>query len=340
MKRFIFYVISLVALCSCGHRVCTIKGQISDPVDSVKLVDMNGTELDQCVLTDGAFSLKCNINPEIGVSVLRGDNYDPISLIPDSKEITVTMNDGKPFVSGSPLSEELQGLQQWAFSTFMDAMSLIEASDPENAEAISANMHKEIASHCKDIYLQHKDDPIGIQAMTLMMMDIDENEFIELYEQGGKVVKDDARIGGYYEHLKSLHHDEILTLSDNGEVIKESGSFEDFVGAGKYTLVDFWASWCGPCREETPNVIAIFEKYRDKGLVVIGIPVNDKLEATEQALMELGIHYPQVLDPKQELADRFGIQGIPHIIFFGPDGEIVSRGLRGAGIEEAVKAVL
>ena len=112
------------------------------------------------------------------------------------------------------------------------------------------------------------------------------------------------------------------------------------MGAGIYTLVDFWASWCGPCKAEAPNVIAVFEKYSDKGLDVIGVPENDKQEATEMAMKNLGIHYPQVLDPSQALAERFNIVGIPYIILFAPDGSVVAEGLRGAQIEEAVGKVL
>ena len=129
-------------------------------------------------------------------------------------------------------------------------------------------------------------------------------------------------------------------LLENNELLQEQGSFEDYVGNGSYTLVDFWASWCGPCRAETPNVVAVFEKYRDKGLIVIGVPVNDKLEATQKALVELGIHYPQVLDPSLRLAEQFGIVGIPYIILFDPEGNIIAEGLRGNEIEKAVSKVL
>lgn len=344
MNKFISIVLSMSVVCSCGHQVCTIKGEISDPVDTVRLFSMTGLLLDQCAVTDGAFILTCEIDPENGVSVSRGEEYDPISLIPDSKEITIAMNEGKPVISGSPLSCELLELQQWALSTFMgysmQAMSLIEAGDQQGADAVNAEMHKTIASHCRDIYMNHKTDALGMQAMTLMMMDLDEDEFMELYEQGGKVIQENAQIGGYYEHLKSQPHEKSIILSENGELLKSRSTYDDYVGAGNYTLVDFWASWCGPCKEETPNVIAVYEKYHNKGLVVIGVPINDKLDATEKAMKELGIHYPQIIDPSQNLAEKYDISGIPRIILFNPEGKIVADGLRGSEIEASVKRVI
>ena len=254
------------------------------------------------------------------------------------------MKDNVPVVTGSPLSEELQALQQWCMSTFFDgisrSMAMQEAGDTVGAEAVDVATMKQIAEHCHEVYLVHKNDAIAPQAMIFLMDQIDKDEFIKLYEQGGKAIKADANIVGYYEHLKSLPEEKVIMLLENGEILQVQGVFEDYVGQGKYTLVDFWASWCGPCRAETPNMVAVFEKYCDKGLIVIGVPVNDKLDATKKALKDLGIHYPQVLDPSLRLAEQFGIVGIPHIILFDPEGNIIAEDLRGAQIEEAVSKVL
>ena len=344
MKKILFALVGLVLFYACDNKVCKISGTLTDPVDTVRLVGMDGAELDVAPVKDGAFALKCDINPNTGVSILRGDEYDPIALIPDSKKIKVTMTDDATVVTGSALSQELQDLQQWAMTTYLGysdrLMALMDADDAEGMKAVETEMKEEMASHCREVYTAHQSDPLGLQAMGLLMNFIDQEEFIELYEKADKSIQDDANIGGYYEYLKSLPAEEVITLLDNGEIVTEDGVFEDYVGAGKYTLVDFWASWCGPCRKETPNVVAVFDKYRDKGLIVIGVPVNDALDATEQALKDLGIHYPQVLDPKAKLAEQFHVTGIPHILLFDPEGNIVAEGLREAQIEEAIKKVL
>ena len=121
-----------------------------------------------------------------------------------------------------------------------------------------------------------------------------------------------------------------------GKVTKLS----DYVGKGKYVLVDFWASWCGPCRMEIPNLIAVYNKYKGEKFEVLGVATWDEPDATKQAIEELGIPYPQILNAQKAGSDAYGISGIPQIILFAPDGKIVKRDLRGEAIEKAVADVL
>ena len=344
MKRILFVILGLAMLCACNDQVCKISGTMTNPVDTLQLVDHSGAVLDVAPVKDGAFVLKCAINPDHAVSIVWDEFSDPITLIPDSKKIKVAVTDDTVVVTCSLLSQQMQELQQWVMKTFSDYtekyMSLEEGEEHTDGEEAYQEMTQQIASRCREVYGQHPSDPVGLQAMGLLMSFIEPKEFMELYEQADELIKKDADISGYYEHLKSLPESGVITLLDNGEILKEEGAFEDFVGTGHYTLVDFWASWCGPCRRETPNVVAVFNKYRDKGLTVIGIPVNDEEEAMVKALKDLDIHYPQVIDASQAIADRFHVSGIPYILLFDPEGNIVAEDLREAEIEEAIKKAL
>ena len=112
--------------------------------------------------------------------------------------------------------------------------------------------------------------------------------------------------------------------------------FSDYVGKGKYVLVDFWASWCGPCKAEIPNIKAVYDKYAGEDFDVLSIAVWDKPAATAQAAAELGITWNQIVNAQQIPTDLYGIEGIPHIMLVGPDGIILNRELRGSEIEATV----
>ena len=111
----------------------------------------------------------------------------------------------------------------------------------------------------------------------------------------------------------------------------------DYVGKGKYVLVDFWASWCGPCCAEIPFLKDVWEKYKGDNFEVVGVPSWDEPEKTLKAIKKYGIEYPQMINAQDAGTLAYGITGIPEIILFAPDGKILARGLRGFDIEKTVK---
>ena len=126
----------------------------------------------------------------------------------------------------------------------------------------------------------------------------------------------------------------------HGNMDGSAASLSDYVGKGKYVLVDFWASWCMPCRMEAPTIAEVYNKYKGDKFEVLGVAVWDKRDETIAAIKEDGYTWPQILDAKTIPTELYGIQGIPHIILFGPDGEIVARNLRGNRLKTKVAEVM
>ena len=116
----------------------------------------------------------------------------------------------------------------------------------------------------------------------------------------------------------------------------------DYVGKGKYILLDFWSPWCGPCRREMPNIKAVYDKYKGDKFDVVSIAVweREPVDVTIETAAKLGMDWNQINNGGREPAELYGVEGIPHLILFGPDGTILKRGFHGAEIEEVVSSYL
>jgi peroxiredoxin len=112
---------------------------------------------------------------------------------------------------------------------------------------------------------------------------------------------------------------------------------------GKYVLVDFWASWCGPCRAENPNVVNTFTKFKDKNFTVLGVSLDRTKQPWLDAIAADGLTWTHVSDLQfwnNAVAQQFGIQSIPQNLLLDPEGKLVGKNLRGSALEYKLTKLL
>ena len=170
------------------------------------------------------------------------------------------------------------------------------------------------------------DNPIGYYLFMEKAYDMERDELNAALEKY-------PSLKGYTRILKIVNTFERQDATAAGKMFTDfevtydgtTHKLSDYVGKGKYTLVDFWASWCGPCMRKMPHLKEIYAQYAPKGLEVLGVAVWDEPEKSLAKIEQLELPWKQIINAQTVPTDLYGILGIPCIILFAPDGTIVGR---------------
>ena len=235
------------------------------------------------------------------------------------------------------------------YKTMMDSLSTDQAKAQEfyddfveryiefNLEAAKKNADNDVAVQVlMNLRGMIEDDQVD-EIISNMSDELKQNEKV-VYLKNGLDARKATAEGAMFQDF-TVEHVYGYDRSVDPQPLKKEVKFSDYVGKGTYVLVDFWSPWCGPCKREIPNIKAVYEQYKDKGLEVLSLAVWERKPQshTMEVAGELGMDWLHINNCGNVPTDIYGVEGIPHLMLIGPDGTILKRGFHGLeGIQAAV----
>ena len=335
-----------------------VSGTFAENGKTVYLLDqLTDKAIDSTVVADGKFSFTGTAAQDALLAVQAKKKKWMTQFFNDGTPVTINLNDST--LKGSPLNERLTKLvvemdlprRQMNKKTANMNQADIKAHQDELMDEINNVISAELAFANK-VFKEERNSLIPVAFSGYYFLDQGVEAYDELVKEGVafanhpylKYTRDEveaalkpkdspkmAFIGQQYTDLEMADPD--------GKMHKIS----ELVGEGKYVLVDFWASWCGPCRAEMPNVLEAYNKFHAKGFEVIGVSFDQKKEAWVKAIGQLKMPWLQISDLKGwqcAAAPIYKIDGIPDNILIDPQGKIIDRGLRGKALHTRLQHLL
>lgn len=371
MKKLLFIIALQIPVLVFAQNTFSLKGELQNLKENkaIYLIHIANQKevLDTAKVIDGKFEFNIDLKyPSIAILLLDHSGNDLQSTDQKKDIFRFFISSGKATLTAkdSIVNSKVLGL-----SIFKEHESLIAISLPiENKLIAINNEFSALPDHKKS----NVDVTKGFQdryetlleerktAITSFVMR-NPNSYVSLYALNGELATDDMNVEQVSKAFESLSKDLksdplALVLSSKLELEKRTGlgvmaqDFEEKTAEqisiklssfrGQYVLLDFWASWCGPCRKENPNVLAAYEAFKDKNFTVLGVSIDDSEEKWTKAVKQDGLVWTQLLDRTQQIAMNYGINAIPKNFLINPDGQIIAKNLRGANLMEKLQEVL
>lgn len=371
MKRLLIFAAICIAAVSCS-KTFKVDGTVTYPCtpnDSAYIVvtNINNQTNDTLSIIDGKFSFEAPASDTTGyrfsliVPSVRPDNPICSAVCFGEKGIAVIeMGETEKILACGKISSALNELLDTKYAMLKDYKANIRAaydsleSNPQGlndaitiyGQKMSADLRELLTRYLKE----NKDNMVGAEAISSLQdyriyLPLDEYE--ALTADAASFVMEHPVVKDYTERIKMIDKCsegkmfiDFEGKTPEGEITKLS----DFVGHGNYVLLDFWASWCGPCMSEIPKIKNLYDKYKEKGFVVVGAAVWDIDDTTYpnniQAIKDLGMDWPQIFTGKDmSCTDKYNADGIPLIVIFNPDGTIYKRNIRGDDMISIISAL-
>ena len=351
MKKAMFGLLCAAFMWSCsGGSNYTITIVVPDGVDGVRLThsemglpDVIQLEFDAATNT---YTGKGRIDEPEMAMIVDGDDQMLAAICIEEGDIRAEFDDeaAEFVVSGTPSNDAVTRYRP-------QLLALVEEweQSPSHTEEEQEAFFERFYDKVNEVVDLNNDNLYGASLFASSAVPVMEpEEIIERIEKFPKHLQNNKILAPVKEYAQAAlktsvgaHFTDIVAPDADGVEVKLS----DVVGEGRWVLVDFWATWCGPCRGELPYLKAAYEKYADKGFEIYGVSLDSNHNAWKEFVPANAMTWINVIDVSTDgekgnpAAEAYGIQSIPSNFLISPEGVIIARNLRGEGVEEALAEI-
>lgn len=373
MYKSIAILTVIALLTSCGREKNNgnfeLKGTFQNSKGEViyleKLAGQQPLVVDSASLNEkGEFEF-LNYNPKIGFYRIRVTPQNFAMLVLDSSDkVNVTGNisdlgntykvegsaETKLFLEYNDYSKRrdlrLDSLNK-AFQLIME-VNKMDSKRADSVSRIFEGPYNAIINASSEEMIKKIQDNSSMYSSLMAIQALDPDKYSDIYKSldAGLIAKypNDKNVKMFHDMVKAMASTAIGNPAPEIDLPSPEGANIALSSLkGKVVLIDFWASWCGPCRKEMPNVVKAYAKYKSKGFEIFGVSLDQDKSKWVEAIQKDGITWPQVSDLKQwgsSVVQLYNIQGIPYTVLLDREGKILAKNLRGEELEKKLLEVL
>ena len=356
MKQILFALLLLASISLSAQKGFKITGRLGGTLGGNLMLVTNTTEgairLGQAVMVNGNFSFSGKVNEMTPVYILTDQQQPIATLMLENTEYTILAGENGIEVEGGGEAQKLwnqydaitQTVARESQKMEQEARTAYSSGNQMKMQALQQQFQKvaeEAGRQQAALFETYKDSPVTAFVIVSGMQQMDYASLKLMYDGLGETAKNCISGQLIAQQIEQFKQVEVGSVPSDFIGLTAEGDTLSLYGVeAKLKLVDFWASWCAPCRAEMPNVKKVYKKYHEQGLEVIGVSIDQKPADWLKALQEEKLPWPNIIDPESKIAAYFLVQAIPQTFLLDENNKIIAKNLRGKELEAKIAEVL
>ena len=356
-KLLLSIVAASMTLAACnaqsGYKVTgTVEGM---PDGKAIIATVNGSSLDTLAKADvknGSFEFTGNVSEPTGAYIMVIGQRGAIPFMLENANITVNAGQAGLTVTGSEGQKIYDQFMAINTTSQQEAMKLQQEYQAANGDQAKmqavqeayAKLMTDAQAKETELIKANPDSYVSTFVIVSSMGQMEYEQLKERYNLLGEKAKASAQGKAIAAQIAKLESTAIGQIAPNFTITTPEGeSISLYDIKGKVKLIDFWASWCGPCRGENPHVVEIYKEYHPKGLEIFGVSLDNNKEAWVKAIADDGLVWKHGSDLKgwqSAPAQLYSVSGIPHTVLLDENNKIIAKNLRGDELKQKIAELL